>query len=119
MDRCIEDAKKQPHPTIPGKTAWQAFEEKRPFLMAYRAPFDGFHASEASVSKTCLQAAPTVLPGNYILNFKYAQRDTINTGPTIALSITTHYKYMQHTGKHAYITLFTCLQCCTDRRTGL
>ena len=54
MDRCIEDAKKQPHPTIPGKTVWQVFEEERPFLMAYRGPFDGFHASEASVSKTCL-----------------------------------------------------------------
>ena len=23
MDRCIEDAKKQPHPEIPGKTVWQ------------------------------------------------------------------------------------------------
>jgi ferredoxin len=54
MDRCIEDAKKHPHPTIPGKTVWQVFEEERPFLMAYRGPFDGFHASEASVSKTCL-----------------------------------------------------------------
>ena len=54
MDQCIEDAKKRPHPTIPGKTVWQVFEEERPFLMAYRGPFDGFHATEASVSKTCL-----------------------------------------------------------------
>ena len=54
MDRCIEDAKKHPHPTIPGKTVWQVFEEERPFLVAYRGPFDGFHASEVSVSKTCL-----------------------------------------------------------------
>ena len=30
MDRCIEDAKKHPHPTIPGKTVWQVFEEERP-----------------------------------------------------------------------------------------
>ena len=37
MDRSIEDAKKRPHPTIPGKTVWQVFEEERPFLMAYRA----------------------------------------------------------------------------------
>ena len=36
------------------KTVWQVFEEERPFLMAYRGPFDGFHASEVSVSKTCL-----------------------------------------------------------------
>ncbi len=54
MDRCIEDAKKRPHPTIAGKTVWQVFEEERRVLMAYRGPFDGFHASEASVSKTCL-----------------------------------------------------------------
>ena len=30
MDRCIKDAKKHPHPTIPGKTVWQVFEEERP-----------------------------------------------------------------------------------------
>ncbi len=30
------------------------FEEEQAFLMAYRGPFDGFHATEASVSKTCL-----------------------------------------------------------------
>ena len=54
MDRCIEDAKKRPHPTIEGKTVWQVFEEERPFLMAYRGPFDGFHATEVAVSKTCL-----------------------------------------------------------------
>ena len=53
-DRCIKDAKKHPHPTIPGKTVWQVFEEERPFLMAYRGPFDGFHATEVAVSKTCL-----------------------------------------------------------------
>ena len=33
---------------------WQVFEEERPFLMAYRGPFDGFHAAEVAVSKTCL-----------------------------------------------------------------
>ena len=54
MDRCIEDAKKRPHPKIEDKTVWQVFEEERPFLMAYRGPFDGFHATEVSVSKTCL-----------------------------------------------------------------
>ena len=52
--RCSSDAKKRPHPTIPGKTVWQVFEEERPFLMAYRGPFDGFHAIEVAVSKTCL-----------------------------------------------------------------
>ena len=54
MDRCIEEARKQPHPTIAGKTVWQVFEEERPHLTAYRGPFDGFHAAETAVSKTCL-----------------------------------------------------------------
>ena len=36
------------------KTVWQVFEEERPFLMAYRGLFDGFHATEVAVSKTCL-----------------------------------------------------------------
>ena len=54
MDRCIEDARRRRHPSIEGKTVWQVFEEEQPFLMAYRGPFDGFHAVEAAVSKTCL-----------------------------------------------------------------
>ena len=54
MDRCVEDAKKRPHPVIKGKTVWEVFEEERPYLMAYCSPFDGFHAVEAGVSKTCL-----------------------------------------------------------------
>ena len=33
---------------------WQVFQEEQPFLMAYRGPFDGFHATEVAVSKTCL-----------------------------------------------------------------
>ena len=54
LDTCIRDAKRRAHPTIPGKTVWQVFEEEQPFLMAYRGPFDGFHAAEAAVSNTCL-----------------------------------------------------------------
>ena len=33
---------------------FEMFEAERPFLMAYRGAFDGFHATAASVSKTCL-----------------------------------------------------------------
>ena len=36
MDRCIEGAKKQPHPTIPGKTVWQVFEVARPRAQSAR-----------------------------------------------------------------------------------
>ena len=32
MVQCVGDARKQPHPTIAGKTAWQGFEEEMPFL---------------------------------------------------------------------------------------
>ena len=39
---------------FPRESQEMVFEaHERPFLMAYRGPFDGFHASEASVSKTC------------------------------------------------------------------
>jgi hypothetical protein len=35
-------------------TIWQAFEAERAQLVPIRGPFDGFHATQASVSKTCL-----------------------------------------------------------------
>ena len=54
MEQCIREAKRRRHPEIKDKTVWQVFEEERPYLMAYRGPFDGFHAAEAGVSKTCL-----------------------------------------------------------------
>ena len=49
-DDCVErtaEVRKRPHPEVAGETVWA-------FLMAYRGSFDGFHATEASVSKTCL-----------------------------------------------------------------
>ena len=49
-----QGAKRRRHPEIKGKTVWQVFEEERPLLRAYRGPFDGFHAVEAGVLKTCL-----------------------------------------------------------------
>src|SRR6185312_9047244 len=36
------------------RTVWQAFEAERPHLVPIGGPFDGFHAIQASVSKTCL-----------------------------------------------------------------
>jgi hypothetical protein len=47
-------AKAQPHPEFRTKTVWQVFEEERPSLVPYAGHFDGFHATPASVSKTCL-----------------------------------------------------------------
>jgi hypothetical protein len=47
-------AKAHKHPELTDRTIWQAFEVERPQLVPIRGPFDGFHAMQASVSKTCL-----------------------------------------------------------------
>jgi transposase len=54
LDRCVAYAKAHKHPELTDRTIWQAFEAERPQLVPIRGPFDGFHPTEASVSKTCL-----------------------------------------------------------------
>src|SRR6476469_160353 len=54
LDRCIAYAKAHKHPELADCTIWQAFEAERPQLVQITGPFDGFHATQASVSKTCL-----------------------------------------------------------------
>src|SRR6201984_3275635 len=54
LDRCVAYAKAHKHPELIDCTIWQAFEAARPRLVPIRGPFDGFHAMQASVSKTCL-----------------------------------------------------------------
>jgi hypothetical protein len=53
-DGCIAYAKKQAHPEQTDKTVFEMFEAERAVLMPYRGPFDGFHDTTATVSKTCL-----------------------------------------------------------------
>jgi transposase len=53
-DKCIAFAKAHRHPELTDRTIWEVFEAERPKLVAYAGRFDGFHASPASVSKTCL-----------------------------------------------------------------
>jgi len=53
-DKCIAYAKSQAHPEQTDKTVFEMLEAERPLLMPYRGAFDGFHATAASVSKTCL-----------------------------------------------------------------
>jgi transposase len=53
-DKCVAHARVALHPEDRSKTIWAAFEAERASLVAYRGPFDGFHATPASVSKTCL-----------------------------------------------------------------
>jgi transposase len=55
VDRCISHARRAIHPELKDRTVWGVFEAAdRPALIAYRGPFDGFHALPASVSKTLL-----------------------------------------------------------------
>jgi Integrase core domain len=54
LDRCVAWAKAQPHPEVRDRTIWQMFEAERPSLVPYAGPFDGFHATPVSPSKTCL-----------------------------------------------------------------
>jgi transposase len=54
LDRCIAYAKAHKHPELAEQTIWQAFEAERAKLVPIAGPFDGFHATTASVSKTCL-----------------------------------------------------------------
>lgn len=53
-DRCTEWAKAHPHPEVRDKTIWEMFEAERPSFVPYIGPFDGFKATPAAVSKTCL-----------------------------------------------------------------
>jgi transposase len=54
LDKCVAYAKAHKHPETTEKTIWQMFEEERPKLVPVPGRFDGFHATPASVSKTCL-----------------------------------------------------------------
>jgi transposase len=54
LDKCIAYAKIHKHPEITDQTIWQMFEAERPHLVPSSGCFNGFHASTAAVSKTCL-----------------------------------------------------------------
>jgi transposase len=54
LDRCVAYAKAHKHPELADRTIWQAFEAERPQLVQITGSFDGFQATQASVSKTCL-----------------------------------------------------------------
>jgi transposase len=54
LDRCVAYAKAHRHPELADCTIWQAFEAERSQLVQIGDQFDGFHATQASVSKTCV-----------------------------------------------------------------
>jgi transposase len=54
LDKASAYAKAHKHPEITDQTIWQMFEAERPHLVPSSSGFNGFHASTAAVSKTCL-----------------------------------------------------------------
>jgi transposase len=54
LDQCVAHAKANRHPELADQTVWQVFEAERPQLVRIGSRFDGFRATQASVSKTCL-----------------------------------------------------------------
>jgi transposase len=54
LDQCIAYARANRHPEQTDRTIWQVFEAERAQLVPVGSRFDGFRATQASVSKTCL-----------------------------------------------------------------
>ena len=54
LDRCVAYARVHKHPELIDRPIWSVFEAERAQLVPIGSPFDGFHATQASVSKTCL-----------------------------------------------------------------
>lgn len=54
LERCVDHARRRPHPEVPEQTVFEAFEAERQALVPYAGPFDGYRATVAAVSKTCL-----------------------------------------------------------------
>jgi hypothetical protein len=54
LDRCVAYAKANRHPELTDQTIWQVFEAERAKLVPISTRFDGFRATQTSVSKTCL-----------------------------------------------------------------
>ena len=54
LEKCIAFAEAHRHPEFTTRTIWQVFEDERQSLVPYAGRFDGFHATPAAVSKTCL-----------------------------------------------------------------
>ena len=49
-DRCVARSKQAAHPELKDRTVWEVFEAADgPALIAYRGPFDGFHALSATL----------------------------------------------------------------------
>ncbi|MBV1703175.1 MAG: IS21 family transposase [Hyphomicrobiales bacterium] len=54
IDKSVAYAKAHKHQEVTDQTIWQMFETERSMLVPVPGRFNGFHATTASVSKTCL-----------------------------------------------------------------
>jgi len=54
LKRCIQEARRRPHPERVEQTVFEVFEAERAVLVSYAGPFDSYRATVAAVSKTCL-----------------------------------------------------------------
>ena len=54
LDKCISYARAHKHVDQTERTIWEVFDAERPHLVGYPGKFDGFHAVQASIGKTCL-----------------------------------------------------------------
>ena len=54
LDKCISYARAHKHVDQSQRTVWDVFEEERSNLIGYPGKFDGFHAVQAAIGKTCL-----------------------------------------------------------------
>ncbi len=54
LERCVAQTKAARHPERADTTIWEAFKTERAALIPYPGRFEGFRATMAAVSKTCL-----------------------------------------------------------------
>ncbi len=52
--RCVDYAKTMAHPEFKTRKVWEVYCEEKPSLVPWVGPFDGFHETTVTVSKTCL-----------------------------------------------------------------
>jgi hypothetical protein len=53
-EQCLDWARRQKHPKIPGKTVWEVFQEEQEHLIRVPRPFDGYVEHDARVSSYSL-----------------------------------------------------------------
>ena len=84
LERCIAYARGQAHPEQPERSVFEVFEAERAALVPYPGPFDGYRATVAAVSKTCLvrfdhnaYSVPARVVGRPVEVYAYAERVVI------------------------------------------